>query len=603
MFGSKSKPDIPEVHVTTHADVARTPSAKPSDAAGLAETSGDEEGARLRYERDRFLAFAFCASDILMELDERHNVVFAAGAVSAFLGVNSESVAAQPLMNFVTAQSRPAIGELLLAIHDGRRLEPMKVRLNSATGPTPPMLAVGYRLSDLSNRIFIAFRMARSFEGEDAGNPHRRPGGLHDADSFAELAADRLLSSADHPNEQLTLIELDTPDGEFGEHLDQAAQSELKETIATCLRAKSVDGRSAGELESGRYGVVHKRGMDVGALNARIEEAARAADPGGGGVTVRTASVDLVCDGVSEDDAAKALAYTIHEFCRAPGARLTMEKLTHGLTGLLETNARRMADVRHVISEDAFEIYFQPVVHLKSQRTSHFEVLSRFTSVQKGVPPYDFIHFAEEVNLISDFDLAVCQKAMAALRQRASTLDTWPIAVNISGRSFEDPVFQDGLLRLLEDNAEQRHNMLFELTESMAVADIHATNDFVQALRAAGHKVCLDDFGVGAAAFEYLRAIDIDFVKIDGSYVQSALENKKSSHFLRAIAGLCRDLGIATVAEMVEDEYCVKYLITAGIDYGQGYYFGRPDPQMVPTIPSAPVGMGARRSGASMGRG
>ncbi|MDH3235840.1 MAG: EAL domain-containing protein [Alphaproteobacteria bacterium] len=609
MFGSKNKPELPLVQVKEHATDTPTPSTEPSNTASRAnapiptDAPGDDEGARLRYERDRFLAFAFCASDILMELDERHNVVFAAGAVSAFLGVTSESVAAQPLMNFVTAQSRPAIGELLLAIHDGRRLEPMKVRLNSATGPTPPMLAVGYRLSDLSNRIFVAFRMARSLEGEDVGNPHRRPGGLHDAESFAELAAGRMLASADHPNEQLTLIELDAAEGEFGEHLDQAAQNELKETIATCLRAKSVDGRSAGELDSGRYGVVHKRGMDVGELNARIEEAARAADPGGAGVTVRAASVDLVCDGVSEDDAAKALAYTIHEFCRAPGARLTMEKLTHGLTGLLETNARRMADVRHVISEDAFEIYFQPVVHLKSQRTSHFEVLSRFTSVQKGVPPYDFVHFAEEVNLISDFDLAVCHKAMAALAQRASTLDTWPIAVNISGRSFEDPVFQDGLLRLLEDNAEQRHNLLFELTESMAVADIHATNEFVQALRAAGHKVCLDDFGVGAAAFEYLRAIDIDFVKIDGSYVQSALENKKSSHFLRAIAGLCRDLGVATVAEMVEDEYCVKYLITAGIDYGQGFFFGRPDPKMVPTIPTAPIGMGARSSGASVGRG
>ena len=122
-------------------------------------------------------------------------------------------------------------------------------------------------------------------------------------------------------------------------------------------------------------------------------------------------------------------------------------------------------------------------------------------------------------------------------------------------------------------------------------------------MRASGHKVCLDDFGVGAAAFEYLRAIDIDFVKIDGSYVQSALENTKSSHFLRAIAGLCRDLGVATVAEMVEDEYCVKYLVSAGIDYGQGYYFGRPDPEMVPTIPSSPVGMDVRRVGVPGRRG
>jgi EAL domain-containing protein (putative c-di-GMP-specific phosphodiesterase class I) len=587
VFGSRNKPGGSDAQPKEHAD-----------SGGAA--AGTDEVPRLRHERDRFLAFAFCASDILMELDERHSVVFAAGAVSALLGVPSDTVAGQPLMNFITAQSRPAIGELLLAIHDGRRLEPMKVRLNSATGPTPPLLAVGYRLSDLSNRIFVAFRMARSLEADDPGSANLRKGGLHDADAFAELAADRMLASADHPNEQLTLIELDT-EGQFGARLDEAAQSELKETIATCLRAKSVDGRAAGELDGGRYGVVHNRGLDVGALGARIEECARAADPDGADVTVRSASVDLVCDGVSEDDAAKALAYTIHEFCRAPGARLTMAKLTNGLTGLLETNAKRMADVRHVISEDAFEIYFQPVVHLKSQRTSHFEVLSRFTSIQKGVPPYDFVHFAEEVNLIADFDLAVCAKAMEALRRRAGTLDVWPVAVNISGRSFEDPVFQDGLLRLLEAHPQLRHYMLFELTESMAVADIHATNEFVQALRASGHKVCLDDFGVGAAAFEYLRAIDIDFVKIDGSYVQNALENKKSNHFLRAIAGLCRDLGVATVAEMVEDEYCVKYLTSAGIDFGQGYYFGRPDPELIPTIPSSPVALDARRQGVPTG--
>jgi len=550
----------------------------------------------MRYDRDRFLAFAFCASDILIELDEKHHVDFAAGAISALLGIEPDVMAGQPIMNMISAQSRPAVSELLLAIHDGRRLEPMKVRLNGVAGLTPPMLAVGYRLSDLSNRIFIALRMARSLEMDDADDPHRRLGGLHDADSFAEVAADRMLSSADRSGEQLTLIELD-PTGEFGERLDQATQVELKQTIAACLRANAVDGQAAGELNDGRYGLVHARGMDIDALGARLEECARAADPAGEGVAVRAASVDLVCDGVSEDDAAKALAFTIHEFCRAPGARLTMEYLSSGLTGELETNAKRMADMRRIIADCTFEIYFQPIVHLNTRRTIHFEALSRFTGEARKLPPYEFIRFAEEVNLISEFDLAVCNKAMEALRRRASSMDNWPIAVNISGRSFEDPIFQDGLIRLLESEPNLRDYMLFELTESMAVSDIVSTNEFVQALRAKGHKVCLDDFGVGAAAFEYLRAIDIDLVKIDGSYVKNAVEDRKTGYFLRAIAGLCRDLGVSTVAEMIEDEQSVKFLIDAGVDYGQGFLFGRPDPQLVPTIPHSPITKSAQRRG------
>ena len=122
------------------------------------------------------------------------------------------------------------------------------------------------------------------------------------------------------------------------------------------------------------------------------------------------------------------------------------------------------------------------------------------------------------------------------------------------------------------------------------------TNAFIQELRAEGHKVCLDDFGVGAVAFEYLRALEVDFVKIDGSYVRDAMASKKGGHFLKAIGGLCRDLGIETVAEMIEAEAQVPFLVGCGIEYGQGHLFGRPAAKLVPTDPAPrPI---ARRRGA-----
>jgi EAL domain-containing protein (putative c-di-GMP-specific phosphodiesterase class I) len=117
---------------------------------------------------------------------------------------------------------------------------------------------------------------------------------------------------------------------------------------------------------------------------------------------------------------------------------------------------------------------------------------------------------------------------------------------------------------------------MFEITESARIADLRSVRNVVHGLRQAGHKVCLDDFGAGASAFHYLRALDVDVVKIDGVYVRDALKSNKGAAFLKAMAALCNDLGTEVVAEMVEDNASVAFLRQCGVDYGQGYLFGRP---------------------------
>ena len=101
-------------------------------------------------------------------------------------------------------------------------------------------------------------------------------------------------------------------------------------------------------------------------------------------------------------------------------------------------------------------------------------------------------------------------------------------------------------------------------------------NNLIQSLRAASHVVCLDDFGAGAAAFQYLRALEVDVVKIDGVYVREALTKPRGKAFLKAMVGLCRDLDIAVVAEMVEDEKTVTFVRECGVQFAQGHLFGAP---------------------------
>ena len=170
----------------------------------------------------------------------------------------------------------------------------------------------------------------------------------------------------------------------------------------------------------------------------------------------------------------------------------------------------------------------------------------------------------------------MCERVIKKINQANDNGHELYIAVNLSGRSLEDKSFLEAFAKLLSKHEKIRTQLMFEVTESAEIIDLDATNNFITGLREKGHHVCLDDFGAGAAAFQYLRALDIDFVKIDGMYVREALVKANGKSFLRAMANLCSDIGIDTIAEMVEDEEVAGFLIESGVRYGQGYLFGKP---------------------------
>ncbi|MFT6580540.1 MAG: EAL domain-containing protein (putative c-di-GMP-specific phosphodiesterase class I), partial [Alphaproteobacteria bacterium] len=190
-----------------------------------------------------------------------------------------------------------------------------------------------------------------------------------------------------------------------------------------------------------------------------------------------------------------------------------------------------------------------------------------------SISPYDFIVFAEEIDLITEFDLAMCRKLIAKLASQKGDETDLPVAVNISGRSINSPVFLEALYALIARHSRVKGRLMFEITESARILDLEHANEVIQDLRKRGFHVCLDDFGAGEAAFDYLRELDVDFVKIDGKYVKDATSNSRDKAFLIAMSGLCHDLGITTIAEGIENEEILDFLRGCGITYGQGYVF------------------------------
>ena len=170
----------------------------------------------------------------------------------------------------------------------------------------------------------------------------------------------------------------------------------------------------------------------------------------------------------------------------------------------------------------------------------------------------------------------MAKKVVDWLGKRPRNSDRFNVAVNVSGFSIGQDSYFDALMKLLKANEWTRGKLMFEITESARMSNLEQANNFIQALRTLGYSVSLDDFGAGAASFQYLSVLEVDLVKLDGSAVKNAQKATKGRAFLSALSGLCRAMEIGTIAEMVDTPETLTFVRDCGCDYVQGYLFGKP---------------------------
>jgi EAL domain-containing protein (putative c-di-GMP-specific phosphodiesterase class I) len=213
----------------------------------------------------------------------------------------------------------------------------------------------------------------------------------------------------------------------------------------------------------------------------------------------------------------------------------------------------------------------QPVVETRSGAISHFEMLARFDGEES---PAGLIAAAEKSGQIAHLDYIMLSAAALQLEQNQDP--NYRLAVNISGESIQRLEVIRELCAVISGHDFRRSRLIVEVTESAQIRDIETAAIAVTTLRSSGIGVSLDDFGAGAASFGYLRALEVDGLKFDGSFLKSPESNIRGLALMRNVARMCAELGIAAVGERVETEADRKLLIEAGVRYAQGYFFGVP---------------------------
>jgi EAL domain-containing protein (putative c-di-GMP-specific phosphodiesterase class I) len=269
-------------------------------------------------------------------------------------------------------------------------------------------------------------------------------------------------------------------------------------------------------------------------------------------------------------DAAKEIGYN----------RTQVYRQNDGDFAIRKDHLQWVSRIQQALRNNDFSVYAQTIRPVaNSDEYYHFEVLLRMLDKDGSIiPPGKFIPPAEQFNLMPIIDRWVINNTLEILSSLgfAQHPGEGIVSINLSGQSLTDNQLTDYVI----DKANQYHIspecICFEITETTAIHDTSSAQKIFRELKSVGFQLSLDDFGTGLSSFSYLRDMPVDYLKIDGSFVRTILEDNVTSAMVTSINHVGHVMGLKTITEFVETDEIATKLKHIGVDYMQGYAIAKP---------------------------
>lgn len=520
----------------------------------------------------RLLGLAFASADTLVEIDGEGRVVLAMGAAPAAGHAPESSWIKRPLIDLFERRSGERLQAALADITPGARSEPLDLLYSLGRGGYRRVRLRAFSLPELAPHCSCSLTwLGKSFELD---TPEDKP--LLSRDDLMRHTGSLLAAGQADPL-SLAFVDVTGLDQVEGDELES-----LKGRVHRALQAASIDGASASHLAGSAYALLRHE-SDTASIEEAIQNVAAME---GIDVSADVRQVELT-SGVDRQATLRAMRHAL-EVCITNGA-LDDPDVTFKKT--LDRTLVQMDSFRAMVKARDFALHYQPIVDLDSGAVHHFEALAR---IPGSNGPESTIRLAETLALIDSFDLAVAEKALQLMKRPGYGLTH--VAVNVSAGSLDSDAYGEALMRLTAHDPDIRRRLSLEITETASITDLSAAQSRLSRIRKAGFKVYLDDFGVGASSFDYLNHLTVDGVKIDGTFVMRACEDEKSRTLIRHLVEMCAGLELKTVAERVETGEVAELMQTLGVQLGQGWFFGKPEPQ--PRLERPVLAATGRRRGA-----
>lgn len=296
--------------------------------------------------------------------------------------------------------------------------------------------------------------------------------------------------------------------------------------------------------------------------------------------SIGIAEIRPTCDGLTYIlNAVDSACYLAKE-----SGRNCMRKYSEGDDTIIERKGqeRWIQHFDKALETDSLVLYGQRIVSLAKDKpqSNSIEVLVRMLDDDGSIiPPNAFLPAVERFDRAYKLDRWIIERVFKYIHENKSAVkELNKISINLSGQS----VAEDDLLPFIQDKARQYRinskKVCFEVTETAAIANLSTAIDLITELKDQGFLFALDDFGSGLSSFAYLKTLPVDFLKIDGIFVKDMQTDKVNYAMVKAIHEMSAVLDKQTIAEYVENEAVVELLTEIGVDYGQGFFLGKPEP-------------------------
>ncbi|MGY0585499.1 MAG: putative bifunctional diguanylate cyclase/phosphodiesterase [Paraglaciecola chathamensis] len=235
--------------------------------------------------------------------------------------------------------------------------------------------------------------------------------------------------------------------------------------------------------------------------------------------------------------------------------------------------------INNALRNDQFILYKQDILPLQDNQSGHyFEILLRMKGVDgKVISPASFLPIAERYRLTSQIDTWVVSAVFAHFRQHQDQLENiYMISINLSGHSMNDHELETFIIDKVKKGGIPAHKLCFEVTETVAIANIKRAKLFIENIKKLGCSFALDDFGSGHSSYAYLRELPTEKIKIDGTIIANMMDNPLDYTTVKSICEIAKAANQEIIAEFVENEKTVDALKKLGVDFAQGYHFNRP---------------------------
>ena len=382
----------------------------------------------------------------------------------------------------------------------------------------------------------------------------------------------------------VSLLFLDLDDFKIvNDTLGHAAGDQLLIRVAERLRGTTRAGDTVARLGGDEFAVLLEDGADPYASAQRIADSLTSPfdveqRPVVVRVSIGVVELDPADAGVDADELLARADTAMYAAKRAGKARIVGH--TPGMS-LVELEEQRLrAVLRRAIADGAIQLAYQPIVDLGTERIIALEALARWRYEDADVPPSTVQSIAARSAMLPDLTTALLTEACAQLAEWSAAWpeDVRPLGVHINvapGQLCADG-FVALVVGLVDGHRLRPGQLVLEITESGSVADLATVRSALAALRRAGVAVALDDFGVGYASLSRLTDIELDSVKIAGSFLDRLETDSRQAAFLRGLLGLARGIALPVIADGVERPAQLAELRRLGCPYAQGYLLGRP---------------------------